>query len=318
MGATTTPPRADIAVAASGGRDSTALLHATVAAARRLGVQVHALHVHHGLHPDADAWARHVQAQCRRWGAVFHLTRLQGAPAPAQSIEAWARSGRYQALAAMARAAGCPAVLLAHHRRDQAETVLLQLMRGGGARGLAAMPAAVRRDDIVWLRPWRDQPRRAIEGYLRRHRLRWIDDPANADPRLARSRLQQQAWTALEAAFEQAEAALAAAAVRAAEEAAALRELAQLDAAACTDASGLRVAAWSALSPARRALLLRHLIEAWSGRGVPGTLVRRLLQELPRARAGRWPAPGGMLCLRRGCLGYLAQPDAPDPAARSS
>ncbi len=313
MGDSATPPRAELAVAASGGRDSTALLHASVRAARALGLRVHALHVHHGLYPEADHWAAHVRRQCRRWGAVFHQARLQDAPAPAQSIEAWAREGRYRALAAMARDAGCDTVLLAQHRTDQAETVLLQLMRGGGARGLAAMPAALRRDGIHWLRPWRDQPRSAIQAYLQRHRLRWVDDPSNGDPRLARGRLQQQAWAALDAAFPQAEAALAAAAARASEEAQALHELATLDAAACSGDDGLRLSAWLGLTPARRALLLRHLIEHWSGRGVPGTLVRRLLAELPGARAARWPAPGGELQLRRGLLRYA--PAAARPAA---
>lgn len=315
MGASATPPRAEapgragIAVAASGGRDSTALLHATVRAARALGVQVHALHVQHGLHPDAQVWADRVRGQCRRWGAAFHITRLTTAPAAAESVEAWARRERYAALAAMAQAAGCDAVLLAQHRRDQAETVLLQLMRGGGARGLAGMPRVVQRAGLQWLRPWRDQPRAAIEAYLARHRLRWVDDPSNSDPRFARNRLQRQAWSALDAAFPQAEAALAGAARRAAEEARALLELAQLDAAACCDAEGLRRDRWRALSPARRALLLRHLVEAWTGRGVPGSLVQRLSTELARLPSGRWPAPGGMLQLRRGHLQFL--PDAP-------
>lgn len=295
-------------MAASGGRDSTALLHATVRAARPLGIAVHALHVHHGLQASADAWARQVQAQCRRWGAHFHLARLGGAPAPAESLEAWARRGRYAALAALARAAGCHAVLLAHHRRDQAETVLLQLMRGGGARGLAAMPAHAERDGLSWLRPWLDQPRTAIEAYLARYRLRWVDDPSNADPRFARNRLQHRAWLALDHAFPQAEAALAGAAQRAAEEAQALRELARMDALACCDDAGLRRADWLGLSPARRALLLRHLVEAWSGRGVPGTLVQRLRTELAQLPSGRWPAPGGQLELRGGRLRFL--PDA--------
>lgn len=310
MGASATPPRADIAVAASGGRDSTALLHATLRAAQPLGVRVHALHVHHGLHPRAGAWAKQVQAQARRWGASFHETRLAGAPAPAESIEAWARSGRYAALAAMARAAGCGIVLLAHHRRDQAETVLLQLLRGGGARGLAAMPADVLRDDIRWLRPWRDHPREAIEAYLKRHRLRWIDDPGNDEARYARNRLQQQVWPALTAAFPQAESALVGAAARAAEEADALRELAAIDAVHCLEGDALRMRAWCGLSPARQALLLRRQIEAWSGRGVPGTLVRRLMSELPRAPSGQWPAPGGQLVLRRGGLRYVPAPSA--------
>ena len=136
-------------MAVSGGRDSTALLHATVHAARPLGIAVHALHVHHGLQAPADAWARQVRAQCRRWGAHFHLARLSGAPAAAESVEAWARRERYAALSQMAHAQGCGIVLLAHHRRDQAETVLLQLMRGGGARGLAAMPARAEREGVT-------------------------------------------------------------------------------------------------------------------------------------------------------------------------
>lgn len=302
MGASATPPRADIAVAASGGRDSTALLHATVRAARPLGIAVHALHVHHGLNPQADAWAAQVRTQCRRWGATFHLARLEGAPAPAESVEAWARRGRYAALAAMARAAGCGAVLLAHHRRDQAETVLLQLLRGAGARGLAAMPAAAEREGLLWLRPWRDRPRAQIEAYVAQHRLRWVDDASNDETRFARNRLRLRLWPALEAEFPQAEAALAGAALRAADEAAALRELAEADAAACVEGGALRRAAWLALSPARRVLLLRHQLEAWCGRGAPETLVRRLADELPRVPSGRWPAPGGGLQLRRGRL----------------
>lgn len=305
MGASPTPRPAEVAVAVSGGRDSIALLHATLRAARPLGLRVHALHVHHGLVAQADAWAAQLRARCRRWGAVFHLARLEGAPAPAESVEAWARRGRYAALATMAREAGCDAVLLAHHRRDQAETVLLQLMRGAGARGLAAMPAAARREGIAWLRPWRDQPREAIEAYLRRHRLAWADDASNDDTRFARNRLRQQVWPTLAAAFPAAEAALAGAARRAADEAQALRELAESDAASAMTDGVLLVAAWRALSPARRVLLLRHAVEAWSGRGAPDTLVRRLADELPRCPSGQWPAPGGTLRLRRGRLAWV-------------
>lgn len=304
MGASATPPRAEVGVAASGGRDSTALLHATLRAAGPLGVRVHALHVHHGLHPQADAWLRHVRSQSQRWGAVFHAAHLSTAPAPSESVEAWARRERYLALTTLAQAAGCGVVLLAHHRRDQAETVLLQLLRGGGARGLAAMPAHVQRGGIHWLRPWRDQTREAIEAYLRRYRLRWVDDPGNDDERYARNQLQRSVWPALDAAFPQAEAALAQAATRAAEEASALKEFVALDAASCSDGDALRLAAWQTLSPSRQALLLRWQVETWSGRGVPGTLIRRLMVELPRSTSGRWPAPGGWLELRRGALRY--------------
>ena len=319
MAASTTRPTADatalqIAVAASGGRDSTALLHCTARRARELGARVHALHVHHGLLPQADAWQRQLGAQCRRWAAAglpvtLHVQRLHGAPAAGDSVEAWARRERYAALAVLARAADCHAVLLAHHRRDQAETVLLQLLRGAGARGLAAMPAQASRDGILWLRPWLDQPRAAIEAYLARHRLRWVDDASNAEPHLARNRLRLQVWPRLEAAFPHTEAALATAAARAAEEAACLRELAALDAAACVDGDALALDAWRALSEARRANLLRHQLEAWCGRGVPQTLMQRLVHELadrqPGVPVGRWPAPGGELRLYRDRLGFV-------------
>lgn len=314
MGATPTRPIADapraVAVAASGGRDSTALLHCTARAARALGLQVHALHVHHGLQPDADAWTRQLAAQCRRWALgglplTLHVQRLAGGPAPGDSVEAWARRERYAALATMAREAGCDTVLLAQHRRDQAETVLLQLLRGAGARGLAAMPAAATRDGIHWLRPWRDQPREAIEAYLARHRLRWVDDASNAARGHARSRLRVDVWPALVAAFPQAEPALLHAAARAAEESACLQALARLDAAAVAPAGdALHVTGWSALPAERRANVLRWLLAAWLGRGAPQTLVQRLLVELPGAAQGRWPAPEGELRLYRGRLAF--------------
>jgi tRNA(Ile)-lysidine synthase len=311
MGASATPLPAEpteanaLAVAASGGRDSTALLHATCRAAHAAGLHVHALHVHHGLQAAADGWAAHVRGQCRRWGASFHMARLTGQPAPGESVEAWARRERYAALGAMARAAGCRLVLLAQHRRDQAETVLLQLLRGAGARGLAAMPASAEREGVVWLRPWREQPREAIESYLRQHRLSYVDDASNADPRFARNRIRQAVWPALAQAFPQAEPALATAARRAADEAQALRELAALDAAVVREGEVLLKAAWLSLSPARRVLQLREAIAGWTGQGAPETLVQRLADELPRCPSGRWPAPGGELLLRRGRLSYV-------------
>ncbi len=112
----------------------------------------------------------------------------------------------------MAIEGGVDLVLLGHHRRDQAETLLLQALRGGGVAALSAMPKSVRRDGVTWARPWLEQPREAIEAYLRRHRLRWIDDDSNDDDRFARNRLRRRVWPALADAFTDAEGALAAAA----------------------------------------------------------------------------------------------------------
>jgi tRNA(Ile)-lysidine synthase len=313
MGGSPTPRTAEarVAVAYSGGPDSTALLHATCRALRGTGVEVVALHVHHGLVADADAWASRARILCERWrraGAPLRLriARLEGSPARGESVEAWARRGRYEALAALAHEEGATLVLLAHHRRDQAETVLLQLLRGAGPAGLAAMPRLRERAGLTWARPWLDQPREAVEAYLARHRLRSVVDPSNVDRRYARSRLRRDVWPALKAAFPAAETALAQAARRAADVDAALAELAAIDIAGCADAQGLRVADWLALAPPRRANALRHWCRDALGQAPPHTLVTRLMRELPDRRAARWPAPGVELRLYRGRLSAAA------------
>jgi tRNA(Ile)-lysidine synthase len=288
------------------------LLHVTARLAREFGLQLHALHVHHGLVAGADDWLARLRTQCARWARSglplsFHATRLTTAPAAGESIEAWARRARYEALAVMARAAGCDLVLLAHHRRDQAETLLLQALRGGGPAGLAAMPRSACRDGITWARPWLDLPREAVQAYVGQHRLSYVDDVSNDDDRFARNRLRRQVWPALSRAFPDAEAQLAAAARRAAEAAAVLAEVAADDMAACASEGGLQLACWTRLSQARRAGVLREwLRHMLAGRATPESLVQRLRVELPGRRGGSWPAPGGELRLHDGILRYGA------------
>lgn len=305
-----------VAVAASGGRDSTALLHCTARAAAVLGIEVHALHVHHGLMPQADAWQMHVERQCRRWRLPFAAARLDGAPSRGDSVEAWARRGRYRALAAMARERGIGLVLLAHHRRDQAETFLLQALRGGGAAGLAAMPRLALREGITWARPWLEMPRAAIDAYLQRHRLACVDDSSNQELRYARSRLRRLVWPPLLEAFPDAETTFARAAQRAAAEAEVLAEIGAADAAALrADVRALSLSAWREFSAARRANALRIWLAGVLDAPVPETLVRRLAAELPAAAHGQWPAPGGRLRLRRGRLQFEPAPPRADRAA---
>jgi tRNA(Ile)-lysidine synthase len=302
-----------VAVAFSGGRDSLALLHASCRAAHALGLQVVALHVHHGLLAEADDWLRNAQHLCKRWrrrGWPVRLrwAQLAGSPAPGDSTEAWARRGRHAALDRLAKEEGATLLLLAQHRRDQAETFLLQALRGGGPAGLSAMPTEADRDGLCWARPWLGQPRAAIDTYVRRHRLRPIEDPSNDDPRLARNRLRLQVWPALSAAFDDAETTLAAAAQRAQEAAAALAELAAIDLAQVVDGQGrLQVADWRRLSAARQANVLRAWWTAQAGRGAPQALVSRLLVEVPPRGAARWPAGNGVDCLLyRGQLQVVA------------
>ncbi len=277
-----------VAVAVSGGRDSMALLHCTARAAKPLGIHVLALHVHHGLQADADAWAELVERTCRRWSVGFAMQRLVGKPARGDSVEAWARIGRYRALAEMAQTARAELVLLAHHQRDQAETFLLQALRGGGPAGLAAMPAQVERDGLSWCRPWLAQPEAVVAAYARRHRLRFAEDPSNTDPRFARSRLRQAVMPGLRDAFPEAEAALAAAAARSAQAQAVLADVALADLTSLCDGPVLRLTPWGSLSGPRR----RNALQAWLrqhvGRGVPHSLVDRLMKELPAPGAAQW------------------------------
>ncbi len=287
-----------VAVAVSGGRDSMALLHCLARAAQAQGVEVWALHVHHGLQAQADEWAALVERTCKRWAGHglplhFAMQRLQGKPARGQSVEAWARAGRYEALAAMAREAGCDVIALAHHRADQAETFLLQALRGAGAAGLASMPASAVRDGITWVRPWLEQPREAIEAYVRAHRIRFVDDASNADPRFARNRLRLAVMPALRSAFPQADTALAAAAAQAARARALIDEVASSDVAAACDDDTLVQERWQGLSPVRQRECLRAWLAPHAAHGVADALLDRLLRELPGKQPARWQLDGG-------------------------
>ncbi len=302
-------PPAGVGVAVSGGRDSVALLHLTRRVGGALGLRVVALHVHHGLVADADQWLARLRAQCRRWQVPLHTRHLQGKPRRRDSVEAWARRERYAALGEMAQEAGCSLVLLAQHRRDQAETFLLQALRGAGPAGLAGM-AALRVDaqGITWARPWLAQPREAIEAYLRRHRVAYSDDASNDDTRFARNRLRLRVWPVLSRAFADAETSLSQAAAAAWEARALAQEVGREDLARVQDEAGRWVASRAAgLPPARRANALAMWLDASLPAAWPDSLRRRLLDDLRQASGSRWPAPGGELRLYRGLLQWHAE-----------
>ncbi|KQY81682.1 tRNA lysidine(34) synthetase TilS [Pelomonas sp. Root1444] len=308
MAASATPRTAEperVAVAFSGGLDSTALLHV----AARSGARVLACHVHHGLQPQADDWAAHCERVALEFGAEFACERLTGAPACGESVEAWARAGRHHALHDMATAAGADLLLLAHHRRDQAETFLLQALRGAGTAGLAGMPRAQWREGVCWARPWLDQPREAILAYAEQYGLRWIEDPSNGDARYARNRLRQTLWPA----FPTAEAGLAQAARWAQQANELAEEVAAADLATLSGPERLNLAALARLSPARASNALR----AWLARhtAAPASLVGRLLSEWRPGGTLSWPAPGGALHAYRDGLFWAEAPGhAPAPA----
>ena len=204
----------------------------------------------------------------------------------------------------MAVAGAADLVLLGHHRRDQAETFLLQALRGGGVAALAGMPKSARREGVTWARPWLDLSREAIEAYARAHRLRWIDDDSNDDVRFARNRLRHDVWPALTASFGDAEASLATAARHVAQAAALIDEVAAADVSTIAGDGRLDLVAWRALSIARQRAALRHWLRRVTGVAAPASLVERLMDEARVDGTRRWPAADGELHSYRGRLGF--------------
>ncbi|TXL66915.1 tRNA lysidine(34) synthetase TilS [Zeimonas arvi] len=184
------------AVAFSGGLDSTVLLHAAaqVLPAGRLL----ALHVDHGLQAASAEWAIQCARQAAALGVDFRTRRLAGSPARGESLEAWAREHRYAALAEMAAESGVSVMLTAHHADDQIETFLLRLARGAGLDGLVGIEVDLTRDGLRLMRPLLALSRRCIEAWARESALSWIEDPSNADERVARNALRRQLMPAID------------------------------------------------------------------------------------------------------------------------
>jgi len=171
----------------SGGIDSVVLLHVLRTLAPEFGFRLGALHVHHGLSRNADRWSRFCAALCRRWRVPLSVRRVRIVRG-GEGLEAAARAARYDAY----RRARAAAVVLAHQLDDQAETVLLNLLRGAGLAGASGMPAAGRQRGLLILRPLLDVPREAIAAYAGKHALEWIEDESNADQALTRNFLRHR------------------------------------------------------------------------------------------------------------------------------
>ena len=298
------PAVSALVIALSGGPDSLTLLLAAAQIAPALGYRLRALHVHHGLHADADLWAAQAVQQAAAVGMACAVLRVQ---VPAQaSIEAAARQVRYDALA-QAMAAD-EALLLAHHQDDQAETMLLRLMRGAGLNGLTAMPVS-----SVWSvpsgavmlrwRPWLDLPRRALERWLPRATacslsltpelpamaLQPVRDPANHDARFDRTLLRAEVLPLLQARWPEAASQLARSAAQLTQQARALDALADAWLVQHSSTCTLALLPLQALDDATlQAVLSRWLMVE----GVPPLPVRywpRLRRELLQARADALP-----------------------------
>lgn len=242
-----------LAVAYSGGADSTALLAACV---EIWPGQIQAWHVHHGLQAAADDFARHCAARCTALGVPLSVERVDARPCAGESPEDAARTQRYQAFDRLAARLDVTTVALAQHADDQAETILLALARGAGLPGLAAMPMHWQRGGTEYWRPLLRVPRDAIRAWLTERDITWIEDPTNADLRYTRNRVRARLVPVLEQIFPAFRSTFARSAKHAAEAQDILTDIAAQDLAACGDPP--RIAALRGLTAARRANALRH------------------------------------------------------------
>ena len=250
------PAATGFCVAYSGGMDSTVLLHLARAAALP---NLTAVHVHHGLQAAADDWAAQCAAQCASWQLPMQLLRVVVDPAHPKGPEAAAREARYAALQAHLPAGAV--LITAHHATDQAETLLLRLLRGTGIEGMAAMRSVTTSGTTLW-RPLLSLRREVLLDYAQRQGLHWIEDPHNSDPRYARSWLRAKVMPLLRERWPDADAHLARAAEHAADASSLLSGLAAtLLARMQGEAGGLSVSGLLTLTASERRLLLRHWLQ---------------------------------------------------------
>lgn len=305
-------PALPLAVALSGGADSTALL---LACARRWPGQMVAIHVHHGLQDAADDFERHCVALCAGLGVPLIVRRVDARHAAGQSPEDAARIMRYQALDAAVRAEDgsvlYPSVALAQHADDQAETLLLALSRGAGLPGLAAMPVRRERQGVVYHRPLLAVSGADLRGWLASQGVSHVEDPSNANESLTRNRIRARLLPALEAAFPRFRETFARSARHAAQAQQLLDELAQADMERIAAPDGLSIAALQTMTLERQSNLLRYWLRSRHGVAPSAVQLRELQRQIAacttrghrieiRVATGFATRRGGLLCWYNG------------------
>ena len=282
------PDDAALVVAFSGGLDSTVLLHQLVRWRQtHPQTRLRALHVHHGLSPNADSWAARCVALCEEWQLRCEVLRVQ-VDAREQGIEGAARAARYQALTAAMQPDEW--LLTAQHLDDQCETLLLALKRGSGPAGLAAMPIRLERHGRVLLRPLLGLSRRQLEAYAQQHQLRWIEDESNQDTRYDRNFLRQRLLPEVQARWPHFAEACVRSAALCGEQEQLLDELLAEQLAGLTQPDGsLHFPPLLQMSEARASALLRRWIAQQGAPMVSRAALMRLRQEVMLSRDDAQP-----------------------------
>ncbi|HEX7387548.1 MAG TPA: tRNA lysidine(34) synthetase TilS [Castellaniella sp.] len=261
------PSGCAVGVGLSAGPDSATLALHAACVAHEQERALHCFHIHHGLCVHADAWQAQAHALASLLGASCHSRRVH-VDIAGRGVEAAARAARYAALADLARKAGVRHILLAHHQNDQAETVLLRLLRGAGPLALAAMEPVAFRDGLHYHRPWLTQPRAKIlacaEQFSEATGWHPVDDPSNTSTQYARGVVRAELAPVLDAHWPAWRQTLARHARQAAELSAWLKESAQQDWAdlePSADGCEFSLAAWRRLSESHQAPVLRYWLQ---------------------------------------------------------
>ena len=288
-----------VAVAFSGGLDSTVLAHALVKGRRRFA-HLRLLHVDHRLQDASAEWARHCVRQSRRWRVPIVVLRADIAKRKGDSPEAAARDARYGLFERTLEPG--EVLVTAQHQNDQAETLLLQLFRGAGVAGLAAMPAIAPFARGRIARPLLDESRAELESYARRHALEWIEDPSNFETRFARNFLRHDVLPVLRKKWPTIESSLARSARNMADAQKLLSSAARRDLALAMDGAGLNVAILRTFPSARRRNVLREFVADARIDPPSSAKMTEIAGSLLTARADaqpevRWP---GCVMRRRG------------------
>lgn len=253
------PPARRWAVAYSGGVDSHVLLHALSLEAKARDIPLRALHVHHGLQDQADAWDVHCERTAQALGVDYLCVTVDVEVNTGDSLEEQARDAR---LAGLSAQIGLGELLFtAQHADDQAETVMLQLLRGAGVRGLSAMPRLQPFGTGWQVRPLLDVTRAEIEAYAHDHQLEWVEDPSNQDRSYARNYLRHDVMPKLRERWPSAAQSLGRSAELCAEAESLLLQRGREDLEAVRDDGdrGLPIDALKALDGSR----LRNLLRVW-------------------------------------------------------
>jgi len=275
------PENSSILVGLSGGVDSVVLLHLLCKITVCFSWRLSALHVHHGISPKAGLWADFCAELCARYQIPLQIEHVNIAPLREHGIEAAARKLRHAAFASQE----CDFVALAHHADDQAETLLLQLLRGAGVRGAAAMPMLAKRGGShAVLRPLLHCSRQEILAYAEAQGLQWIDDESNADDSYPRNFLRHRVLPLLEQKFPAYRDTLVRSTRHFAEASDLLDELAKQDAAQSLEGNTMQVEALRRLSLIRAKNLLRYFLHAQGAPLPRSAQLEEMLRQLCDAR----------------------------------